>query len=99
MSRQAYTATGLDGQLTANGQRFFARPESFQADPSRRVLYLSPLLKWYGKDFGSTTAEQLRVLRPLLPSSDGADLAENPRVRVRFLDYDWSLNDQQPPSR
>jgi hypothetical protein len=99
LSRQAYTAADLDGQLTANGRRFFARPESFQADPGGRVLYLSPLLKWYGKDFGSTPAEQLRVLRPLLPESGGAGLADKPGVRVRFLDYDWSLNDQQPPSR
>lgn len=99
LSRQAYTGAELDGQLTANGQRFFARPESFQADPGGRVLYLSPLLKWYGKDFGQTTAEQLRVLRPLLPSSGGAGLADNPGVTVRFLDYDWGLNDQQPLSR
>ncbi len=97
LARQAYTEAELDGQLTTNGQRFFARPESFQTDPTGRVLYLSPLLKWYGKDFGASTAEQLRALRPLLPS---ASVADNPAgVTVRFLDYDWGLNDQQPPSR
>lgn len=99
LANRAYTGTALDGQLTANAQRFFARPDSFRADTSRNVLYLSPLLKWYGKDFGPTTADQLRTLRPLLPSSNGAHLADQPDVKVRFLDYDWGLNDQTPASR
>ena len=98
LSNQAYTATELDDQLTNNGRRFFARPDNFRADPGRQVIYLSPLLKWYGEDFGATTSQQLRALRPLLPG-EGSDLADKPSVKVRFLDYDWSLNDQQPPSR
>jgi hypothetical protein len=99
LSQHAYTAPELDDQLTANGRRFFARPESFQADPRRGTIYLSPILKWYGDDFGTTTPEQLRVLRPLLPAANGAELADKPGVNVRYLDYDWNLNDQQPPSR
>ncbi|MFN4261652.1 MAG: DUF547 domain-containing protein [Gemmataceae bacterium] len=99
LSNKAYTATGLDAELTANGQRFFARPDSFRADPGKREVHLTPLLKWYGQDFGPTTADQLRALRPLLPESGATGLVDNPDVRVRFLDYDWGLNDQQPPSR
>lgn len=98
LSQQAYSAAKLEEQLTTNARRFFARRDSFRADPGRQVIYLSPLLKWYGKDFGATPPEQLRRLRPLLPR-DAAGLADKPGVRVRFLDYDWSLNDQQPPSR
>lgn len=99
LSQHAYTAPELDEQLTANSRRFFARPESFQADPREGTIYLSPILKWYGSDFGNTTPEQLRLLRPLLPAANGAELADKPGVNVRFLDYDWNLNDQQPPSR
>lgn len=98
LSNQAYTANALDEQLTANGRRFFARAGSLRADPNHQVIYLSPLLKWYGTDFGATPVDQLRMLRPLLPG-DAAGLSEISGVNVRFLDYDWSLNDQQPPSR
>jgi len=96
LANQAYSAEGLEEQLMANGQRLFARPDSFRADPDQRALYLSPLLKWYGKDFGATTGEQLRLLRPMLPPT-GASLADMPGVRLRYLDYDWSLNEQPPP--
>ncbi len=84
--------------MGANGRRFFARPESFRAAAGGRAVYLSPLLKWYGTDFGATQVEQLRALRPLLLPA-GAALLDNPRVRVQYLDYDWSLNDQQLPPR
>lgn len=99
LAGHAYTAADLDAQLDGNGQRFFARPDSFRADPDHREVYVSPLLKWYGKDFGATPAEQLRTVRPLLPSPDGAAWMDDPKVRVKYLDYDWNLNDQNPPSR
>jgi hypothetical protein len=70
-----------------------------EGEAMRKNLLARLMLKWYGKDFGPTTDDQLRVLRPLLPAAGGAGLAENPEVTVRFLDYDWGLNDQQPPSR
>jgi hypothetical protein len=96
LSSQAYSAVNLDEQLTANARRFFARTDSFRVDPNGRTIYLSPLLKWYGSDFGATSAEQLRTLRPLLPDRGGAAV-DKPGINIRFLDYDWSLNDREPP--
>ncbi len=98
LSSQAYTGSSLDERLTENARKFFARSDAFRVDSSGRTVYLSPLLKWYGGDFGATTDEQLRNLKPLLPT-EAAQAAENPGVKVRFLDYDWNLNDRNPPSR
>ncbi len=91
---RAYTAEGLDGQLTANGRRFFAHPENFQANPTTRTVAISQLFEWYGTDFAPTPNEQLRVLGPMLPP--GTEWAAGPGVNVRYLNYDWSLNDQRP---
>jgi hypothetical protein len=99
LSNRVYTPADLDEQLTANARRFFARPSSYQVDPNSPTIYLSPLLQWYGGDFGATTAEQLRALQPLLPDAAAAPQRDRPAARVRFLDYDWSLNDQNAPSR
>jgi hypothetical protein len=98
LAKQAYTAKELDNQLTANGQRFFARPENLRVNPDGQI-FVSPLLKWYGKDFGPSTADQLRALRPLLPASADAHSLEPSANKVKYSDYDWRLNDQQPPAR
>ncbi len=91
---RAYTADGLDEQLTSNGKRFFARPENFHADAGSKEVCVSKLFEWYGTDFGATPADQLRALAPMLPG--GTEWVVQPGLRVCYLDYDWSLNDQRP---
>lgn len=91
---RAYSAEGLDEQLTANGRRFLARPENFRADAGSREVCISKLFEWYGTDFGATPTEQLKALAPMLPT--GTEWVTQPGARVCYLDYDWSLNDQQP---
>lgn len=92
LANRAYTAEGLDEQLTANGRRFFSRPENFQADARSRTVSISQLFEWYGTDFAPTSVGQLRVLQPMLP----VDVSGWPEVKVRYLSYDWSLNDRSP---
>jgi hypothetical protein len=99
LANRAYTAADLDQQLTANARRFFAQPENFRADARSRTVYVSQLLKWYGTDFAVTPAEQLRVLRPYLPSPESLAWIDSSSPTVRSLDYDWGLNDQHPLSR
>jgi hypothetical protein len=96
LRNRAYTAADLDRQLTANAGRFFANPNNFRADAATRTVFLSQLLQWYGTDFGPTPAEQLRVLRRYLPSAETLDWLDG-GASVRYLDYDWGLNDQHPP--
>jgi len=96
LRNRAYSASNLDEELDANGRRFFAQAENFRADPRARSVSLSQLFQWYGSDFGATPAEQLRALRPLLPASEALGWAEGPGVRIGYLNYDWSLNDQRP---
>ncbi len=92
LANHAYLADRLDEQLTANGKRFFARRENFQADAVAGSVSISQLFQWYGTDFAATPTEQLRVLQPMLP----VDLSGWQSVRVRYLSYDWSLNDRAP---
>lgn len=91
---RAYTAEGLDAQLTANGRRYLADPRNFRADAGTQTVSISKLFEWYGTDFGPSAAEQLRALGPMLPA--GAEWAARGTDRVQYLDYDWSLNDQRP---
>jgi len=91
---EAFTAQKLDAQLTLNTKVFFANPGNFQYDAAGRKFQLSSILEWFGKDFGSNQAAQLRTIAPYLPSREAYDAALANSVSVSYLEYDWGLNDQ-----
>jgi hypothetical protein len=90
---EAYSGEKLDQQLTVNTQAFFADPAKFTADASTGTIQVSPILSWFAEDFGADTAAQLKTIAPYLPES-ARPLASSGRARVRYLDYDWGLNDR-----
>ena len=90
---EAYSAERLDEQLHRNTLAFFADPTKCSADETRHELHLSPILTWYAADFGSSTPAVLQRIADWLPESAPA-VARSPNVRVSYLDYDWTLNDQ-----
>ena len=75
-------------------QRRFANPENFKYVSQRNTFYLSSVLKWFGEDFGRDQVRQLRTIAPYLPDAPSRQAARRGAVRVSYLDYDWSLNEQ-----
>lgn len=94
LRNEAYTAARLEEQLSTNAREFFANPANFRYDTRQQRFYLSSILKWFARDFGSDQAERLRNLSPYLPQSAVA-AAQSNGVRVSYLRYDWGLNDQR----
>lgn len=99
LANRVYSAETLDSQLSANARRFFAQPANFRTDERSRTVYVSELLKWYGTDFAPAPAEQMKTLLPYFPASESLSWIEEPGAIVKYLDYNWSLNDQSPPAR
>jgi len=91
---QAYTASSLDAQLTANAKQFFSDSRRFNYDARTGRLNVSPILKWFAEDFGRNQAEQLRFIAPFLPDAAAQQLATSGKASVSYLDYDWGLNEQ-----
>ncbi|MGH9141597.1 MAG: hypothetical protein ACRD2I_10720, partial [Vicinamibacterales bacterium] len=68
------------------------------------ALRVTRILEWYGEDFVARFAPAAagapdrveRAIRGVVvrfgPAA-AADLARQPATSIRFLDYDWSLND------
>lgn len=94
LRNEAYVASRLDEQLTANTKDFFTNRGKFQYDSQRRTIEISPILNWFAEDFGANQADQLRKISPYLPDEASRRLANSGQASVSFLDYDWSLNDQ-----
>ncbi|OAI49132.1 hypothetical protein AYO44_18590, partial [Planctomycetaceae bacterium SCGC AG-212-F19] len=93
---RAWTAANLEDAFTASAKRFFARPTNFRADVANRTVFVSELFDWYGTDFAPTSIDQVRTLRPYMPMPEEVAWIDAGNVTVKYLTYDWSLNDQEP---
>lgn len=91
---EAYVPERLDEQLNANARDFFSRSRNFRYDQRSRTFHVSSILNWFGEDFGDSQAARLRRIAPWLPDEASRRAALRNAVRVKFLDYDWSLNEQ-----
>jgi hypothetical protein len=99
---EPYRAEILDRQLEEQTRGFLTDPsKGARWDEKGNDLWLSSIFKWYAGDFtgGSTAVAFLfrgGVLDWVLLHLP-ADLADSVRSRspeVRYMDYDWSLNDR-----
>ncbi|MBX7166778.1 MAG: DUF547 domain-containing protein [Pirellulales bacterium] len=95
LRNEAYQSDRLDGQLTENARAFFASPARFAYDVRQRRIEVSPILKWFAKDFGADAAAQMATIAPYLPTAEARELAAGGQARVSYLDYDWSLNERK----
>jgi Protein of unknown function, DUF547 len=91
---EAYSGENLERQLEDQA-RLFANEAMYVAyDAEANKLKLSPILKWYGGDFGGPAGYlaflAARVEDQALKAA--IEQAESGSIKVRFNDYDWSLN-------
>ena len=99
---EAFVADRLDTQLEEQTVAFLADAQKgLRLDERQGDLYLSSIFKWYAGDFtgGSTVVaffsrgKVVEWLLPHLPAGLAARV-EAADPSVRYLDYDWSLNDR-----
>lgn len=86
---EAFQAATIDEQLDDQGRLFLRDPSKNQIDRSGRVLRISPIFKWYEKDFESGEIKNFVV--PYLNEAD-RKVVEEGNFEVRSADYDWNLN-------
>jgi hypothetical protein len=92
LRREPYRAAELDAQLEDNVRRWLADPrKGARIDRSGRTLYLSPILDWFADDFGG---DVLAFVASHLPAEEATWIqAQGRALRIRYFDYDWSVND------
>ena len=100
--RDPYTAERLDRQLILAARDYLANDLGLQVDGS--TLRVSSLFNWYGEDFidqfahlvdadGSTKTRAILGVVAKYGPADASRLAQSGAARIRFLKYNWSLND------
>lgn len=106
LRNEPYVGDRLDDQLDDQARKFLANPQKFRLDRQGNTVYLSSIFKWFGEDFvrtygtnerftgyGETERAVLNFISRYLDAGEGDDLTAA-RYRIKYLDYDWSLNEQ-----
>ena len=105
LRNEPYLPEQLDTQLDDQTVKFASSPHGFSLDQQDKRVYLSSIFKWYGQDFEKTYGiktkfngndKQRAVLNYLTPvlNSESQKFLEQEDYKVKYLDYDWSLNKQ-----
>lgn len=87
---EAYVGARLEEQLVDQAKTFLTETAKNRIATSERVVYLSPIFKWYGGDFEKKSGSVLAALKPYWPGNATA----TDGFKIRYTDYDWSLNEQ-----
>jgi hypothetical protein len=96
LRREAYTGAELDAQLDDQARRFLLHdPTKNRVDVGDESLYLSRIFDWYGEDFGENPQAIGAYVATFFPAGAERDLLTSGEFRIRYTDYDWSLNSRQ----
>jgi hypothetical protein len=84
---EAYDGARLDAQLDDQARVFLSQKAKNDAGKAGETAYLSPIFKWYMKDFGGSKKSVLRFVKKWLPVEE--------QWSVDWTVYDWSLNEDK----
>lgn len=97
---EAYVGARLDAQLESATRRFLSDRTRNRYDAKAGKLEISPLFDWYKADFGKDRGGAASVHQFFTRYADvvaddaaGQALVRGGQLRIRYLDYDWALND------
>jgi hypothetical protein len=102
LPREAFDPARLDAQLARETRAFLAEPRGFRVDDAARTAWLSAIFEWFADDF--LRWQELRGAEPtrlaFVADHAGPEAAAAARrasaggYTVRFLAWDWRLNDR-----
>ncbi|MCB0405447.1 MAG: DUF547 domain-containing protein [Bdellovibrionales bacterium] len=90
-----FTAKNLDAQLEGAFRAFLQDPSRNRYEPDSGVLNVSKIFDWFESDFEKSYGSVKNTIERFGPP--GAQRALNKKGTLRYLDYDWGLNDSAAP--
>jgi hypothetical protein len=98
--RRPYVAADLDALLTEVSFEFMANPRALQIDDAGTTLHVTSYFDWYSGDFEAEAGDIVDYILRYAPDEKAAWIRANRSdIRVQFMDYDWTLNDQSKGPR
>ncbi len=107
LMREPYIGPKLDSQFDQQARIFLSNPKKFKIVQSKNSVYLSSIFKWFAEDFvekygdkgkiNGKSKEKSAIIHFVAQylSADERKYLLSDTYRVKYLDYDWSLNEQK----
>ncbi len=90
---EPFVGARLGAQLDDQARRFLADPEKNRYAAAAGELWLSAIFDWYREDFTKPAGSLEAYVKPFLPAEVAAVMGRAAKLEVRFLEYDWALNE------
>jgi hypothetical protein len=94
LRREAYVGARIEEQLEDQTRYVHEHPRWFRYDAAQGVAHLTRLYDWYGGDFTQVAGSPLEFAARYSPALR-SDLQRGRAPEVRWLEYDWALNEQR----
>lgn len=94
LPRFAYTDENMQAKLEEETRNYINSDRGTQIDSEKDILYLSKLFDWFRGDFEYKSGSVLGFMKPYLNERTLAFWGKEPKIK--YIDYDWSLNAQEP---
>ncbi|PYJ31823.1 MAG: hypothetical protein DME88_13500 [Verrucomicrobia bacterium] len=93
----AYTADKFDEQNDAAYRAWFAREDLNRFLPNEKKVEISSIFKWFKQDF-EKAGSMPKILGRYAPAPV-REFATSGNYEIKYLPYNWGLNDQGPHGR
>lgn len=87
---EPYSPAKLDSQLNDQIGSFLSDRQKAYYDQKSNTLHLSPIFKWFGKDFDQSGGV-IDFVKKYWPGP-GSEFSV--KTKIKWLDYDWNLNEK-----
>ncbi len=84
-----FSGKDLDAELDREARKFINDKAKVRLDRGNRTLYISSIFKWFNEDFGDI----IKFISKYL-SEDEAEFIEKTKPKIKYPNYDWSLNEK-----
>ncbi|MCH9032928.1 MAG: DUF547 domain-containing protein [Planctomycetes bacterium] len=94
LRNEAFQADRIEEQLEDQTRYVHSHDRWFRYQPGAKDVHLTKLYDWYGADFGQIAGSVLDFAARYSSALKSA-LEKDKKPRIKWLDYDWTLNDKK----
>jgi hypothetical protein len=88
-----YSAENLNQELDMAAALFIRSSKGAWLDRKNKILHLSPIFKWYKKDFEQSSGSIVEFVKKYLKEEDHKFVEDNfSEIKISYQEYDWGLN-------
>ena len=93
---EAFEKDNIEQLFNLVARHFFTEHKNFHLKTlgNNTTIYLNRIFKWFKGDFGKHDKQVVEFILPYVQKKDRDIIKASDVVKLKYLDYDWSLNNK-----